>query len=398
MAELEPHLDPYGAFVDRVASPRGGEGPLAGIRLAIKDNIAVAGLRWTAGLPLLADRIGESDADCVAALRRAGATIVGTVATDSAGFGMMTPGVDNPTAPGRTVGGSSGGSAAAVAGGLADLALGTDTGGSVRVPAACCGLYGLKPTYGRISVEGVTPLSYAFDHVGLLAADIDILEKGWLALAGGQRAPEPAPEIRRIGFDPARLSMADASIRAAIEQLLARLVGEGYSLVEVALPDQAALAEIHGAIVCGEALEIWRRHWPADAGGFTKTAARSLSYAALIEPAEIVKARQVLADVRRYMAAQFAEVDAILGPTIAVEPPQAGARLVSMAGVDVPVVNALLAETCPFNVSGHPALSVPLAEHTDCGTPVALQIAVKADQERSALAFARVIANIEAQA
>ena len=391
-------LDPYGAFVDRVASPHGGEGPLAGVRLAVKDNIAVAGLRWTAGLPLYADRIAEHDAACVATLRQAGATIVGTVASDSAGFGMMTPGVSNPIAPGRTVGGSSGGSAAAVAAGLADLALGTDTGGSVRVPAACCGLFGLKPTYGRISVEGVTPLSYAFDHIGLLAADIEFLEKSWLALSGGVSPAEPETEIRRLGFDPARLSLADATIRAGIEQLLARLVREGYALVEVALPEQAALAEIHGAIVCGEALEIWRDHWPAHASGFTKTAARSLSYAALIEPGEIVKAGQVLVDVRRYMAEQFAEVDAILGPTIAVEPPVEGARLVSMGGVDVPVVNALLAETCPFNVSGHPALSVPLAAHTSCGTPVALQIAVKADRERSVLALARAIRNIEAQA
>jgi Asp-tRNA(Asn)/Glu-tRNA(Gln) amidotransferase A subunit family amidase len=256
----------------------------------------------------------------------------------------------------------------------------------------------LKPTYGRISVEGVTPLSLAFDHVELLAGNIDVLEKGWLALRGGVNLAGPVTEIRRIGFDPARLSMADAAIRAAIEQMLALLVRQGYALVEVALPDQAALGEIHGAIVCGEALEIWRDHWPIHGGGFTKTAARALSYAALIEPSEIVKARQVLVDVRRYMAEQIAEVDAILGPTIAVEPPVEGARLVSMGGIDVPVVNALLVETCPFNVSGHPALSVPLAAHTGCGTPVALQIAVAADRERSALALARVITNIEAQA
>lgn len=390
--------DPFGAFVDRVSSPAGGEGPLAGVRLAVKDNIAVEGLKWTAGLPLFADRIGARDAACVGILRRAGAAIVGTVATDSAGFGMMTPGVGNPIAPGRTAGGSSGGSAAAVAGGLADLALGTDTGGSVRVPAACCGIYGLKPTYGRVSVDGVTPLSFAFDHVGLLAGHIDVLERGWLALAGEEGAAAPAPEIRRIGFDPARLEVCDALIRAGIEQTLERLSREGFALIEIALPEQAALAEIHGAIVCGEALEIWRDHWPVHAAGFTKTAARSLTYAALIEPAEIAKARQVLADVRRYMVEQFEGVDAILGPTIAVEPPVEGARQVRLGGVDVPVVNALLAEACPYNVSGHPALSMPLSAFTGCGTPIALQIAAKAGSERSALALARVIGNFGAQA
>ncbi len=395
MAELDPH----GAFVDRIASPRVGEGPLAGVRLAVKDNIAVEGLKWTAGLPLYADRVAERDAACVATLRKAGATIVGTVATDSAGFGMMTPGVSNPIAPGRTVGGSSGGSAAAIAGGLADLALGTDTGGSVRVPAACCGLYGLKPTYGRVPVDGVTPLSHAFDHVGLLAGDIDMLERGWLALIGGAAGDaSPGPVIRRIGFDPARLSTCDASIRAGVEQTLAKLSREGLALIEIALPEQVALAEIHGAIVCGEALDIWRDHWPKHAESFTKTAARSLAYASLIEPGEIVKAHQVLADVRRFIAEQFESVDAILGPTIAVEPPVSGARQVPFGGVDVPVVFALLAETCPFNVSGHPALSMPLAAHTGCGTPVALQIATRTDSELSALALARLIRNIEAQA
>ena len=112
-------LDPWGAFVDRAAPPAEGDGPLAGLRLAIKDNIAVAGLKWTAGLPLFADRIATSDAACVANLRAAGARIVGTTTTDAAGFGMMTPGVVNPIAPDRTAGGSSGGSAAAVAAGLA---------------------------------------------------------------------------------------------------------------------------------------------------------------------------------------------------------------------------------------------------------------------------------------
>src|SRR5262245_10083036 len=114
-------LDPWGAFVDRVSGAPDAHpsGALAGLRLVVKDNIAAAGLKWTAGLPLLAERIAEKDAPCVAMLRAAGVEVVGTTATDSAGFGMMTPGVINPLAPDRTAGGSSGGSAAAVAAGLA---------------------------------------------------------------------------------------------------------------------------------------------------------------------------------------------------------------------------------------------------------------------------------------
>jgi Asp-tRNA(Asn)/Glu-tRNA(Gln) amidotransferase A subunit family amidase len=378
--------DRWGAFVDRLASPARGEGPLAGLRLAVKDNIAVAGAKWTAGLPLLADRVAERDAACVAVLRAAGACVVGTTATDAAGFGMMTPGVVNPLAPDRTAGGSSGGSAAAVAAGLADIALGTDTAGSVRVPAACCGLYGLKPTFGRVSVEGVTPLAHSFDHVGVLAASLDVLDRALDALLPGQATQ--TPQVSRIGFDPGRLMGTDPAIRDAIERTLAWLSSQGYSLVEVELPDRVELAEKHGAIVCAEALSIWSRHWPHDSARFADTACRSLAYAAQVPAAEIAAARARLPAVRARIEAAMAGVDLLLGPTIAVLPPPIGARRVSFCGTDVPVVFALLAETCPFNIGGQPALSVPLP-WIDHGIPVSLQIAAPHDGERAALALAR---------
>ncbi len=139
-------VDRFGAFVAFTPDAPAGAGPLAGLRVAVKDNIAVAGLPFTAGHPLFSDRTADTDAPAVRQLRDAGARIVGVTYTDAGGFGVTTPVVKNPAAPGRTVGGSSGGSAAAVAAGLADVALGTDTGGSVRIPAACTGLVGFKPT------------------------------------------------------------------------------------------------------------------------------------------------------------------------------------------------------------------------------------------------------------
>ena len=381
-------LDRWGAFVDRVAAPEIGVGPLSGLRLAVKDNIAVAGLKWTAGLPLFADRVATSDARCVATLRAAGATISGTVATDAAGFGMMTPGVTNPLATDRTAGGSSGGSAAAVAAGLADIALGTDTAGSVRVPAACCGLYGLKPTFGRIPVDGVTPLSHTFDHIGILAADLDLLARTARAMLGEPKPPEGS--LERIGFDAARLAGAAPPIRDAIERTLGWLAGEGHELIEIELPERVTLAEMHGTIVCAEAREIWREHWPRDAARFGDTARRSLAYADTIEAAEITEAQEWVSAARGDIDRAFMDVDLIVGPTIAVPPPAVGARRVDCGGTEVPVVFALLAETCPFNVSGHPALAMPLPwyEH---GIPISLQIAARRDRDIDAIALARIL-------
>ncbi len=384
--------DPYDAFVERVEAPAHGPGPLAGLRLAVKDNIAVAGLPWTAGLPLLGDRIAGSDAPCVAMLREAGAAVAGTTVTDAAGFGMMTPGVVNPLAPGRTAGGSSGGSAAAVAGGLIDVALGTDTGGSVRVPAACCGIYGLKPSFGRIPIDGVTPLSFTFDHIGLLAAGIDVLDRTARVLLPASRGS--LDDIRRIGFDPNRLAGSDDTIRSAVERTLSWLAAQGFALTEIELPDRLALAEMHGAIVCAEALEIWRDHWPRDAARFADAARRSLAYAATLPPDEPASARQSLIEMRAAIGRAFDAADVILGPTIAVPPPRVGARRVALEGEEVPVVFALLAETCPFNVSGHPALSLPLPWPAADGIPTALQIALPQDNELAAIDLARLLSTI----
>jgi len=391
-----PSLDPFGAFVDRVVAPQSGDGPIAGIRVAVKDNIAVAGLAWTAGLPLLEQRVAGSDAACVELLRAAGAAIVGTTVTDAAGFGMTTPGVINPLSPQHTAGGSSGGSAAAVAGGLAELALGTDTAGSVRVPAACCGLYGLKPTFGSISVDGVTPLSFTFDHVGLLSRDIETLERGARVLLPDQASP--CSTIACIGFDPERLASSDERIRETVERVLSWLAAEGFTLVEIELPDRISLAEMHGTIVCAEARDIWAAQLPQQAARFADTARRSLAYAATLPQDAIDAARLDLTAARATIAHAFATVDAIVGPTMAVPPPLVGARKAALAGFEVPVVLALLAETCPFNVSGNPALSLPLPWLGAGGIPVSFQVAVQHRCELGALGLGRKLLEMSSAA
>lgn len=180
--------DPYGAFVDRAADAGSSEGALAGVRVGIKANIAVKGLPWTAGMSIRRDVIAERDADVVLRLREAGAAILGTHNMHEAALGSTTDNpfygrTVNPHREGFTPGGSSGGSGAAVAVGLCDLALGTDTLGSVRIPAAYCGVYGLKPTSGAVPQGGLVALDERLDVIGPLARDLDLLEAAWRVIA-----------------------------------------------------------------------------------------------------------------------------------------------------------------------------------------------------------------------
>jgi aspartyl-tRNA(Asn)/glutamyl-tRNA(Gln) amidotransferase subunit A len=181
---LEAANAPLNAFVDWDKNAVGGDGPLAGITLGIKSNIAVAGLPWTGGMGLHRHRIAKHDAEVVAKLRAGGAAILGTLNMHEAALGATTDNAfygctHNPHRAGHTPGGSSGGSGAAVAAGLCDAALGTDTLGSVRIPAAYCGVYGLKPTNGFVSTDGLAFLEPSLDVIGPLARSLDMLERVW---------------------------------------------------------------------------------------------------------------------------------------------------------------------------------------------------------------------------
>ena len=201
------------------AAARAGQGALAGVPVLVKDNVAVAGMPWTAGLAAFAARIAEVDAPCVAGLRAAGAIILGKVALHEGALGATTSAprrCDNPLAPGFTPGGSSGGSGAAVAAGFAALAIGTDTMGSVRIPAAYCGVVGFKPTAGLVGRSLVTPLSLTLDTVGMIARTVreaaaglaamvvpDADDAGWVPhRADGRRCPRHRP----LRDDHARLA------------------------------------------------------------------------------------------------------------------------------------------------------------------------------------------------
>jgi aspartyl-tRNA(Asn)/glutamyl-tRNA(Gln) amidotransferase subunit A len=208
--------DPFNAFVDLDPAMHGGEGPLAGLTIGIKANIAVKGLPWTAGMELHRHRIATEDAYVVKALRSAGAAIPGTLNMEEAALGSKTDNpwygaTQNPHRDGYTPGGSSGGSGAAVAAGRCDSALGTDTLGSIRIPAAHCGIYGFKPAQSAVSQNGLELAEPSFDVIGPLARNLDTLERVARVISDFGEGDGNAPETKAAGAYLSDLGCAECS-------------------------------------------------------------------------------------------------------------------------------------------------------------------------------------------
>ena len=390
-------MDRFGAFVAIAPDAAAGAGPLSALRVAVKDNIAVRGLPFTAGHPLFADRIAHEDAWAVRRLRQAGARIVGVTRTDAGGFGVTTPEVENPVAGGRTVGGSSGGSAAAVAAGLADVALGTDTGGSVRIPAACTGLIGFKPTRGRIANDGVWPLAPSLDHVGVIGRDLDIVARTAEVLLGPDQAEPQAPQRPlRLGIDRAWLAACDQTVATAFLQVVDALQNRGIAIRPITLPDLDGLLTAHGAILLAEARKVYGS---LDVGRLAARAQRSLKAAEALTPETLAAARRLAAhassaiDALFDVKAPFDVIDVILSPTIPCPVPARDIRSVQINGHKVPAINALISNTAPFNLSGHPVLALP-SSITLQGLPLSIQLAGRRAADLSLFGAARAIAPV----
>jgi aspartyl-tRNA(Asn)/glutamyl-tRNA(Gln) amidotransferase subunit A len=321
----------------------------------------------------------------VTRLRAAGAVVVGKTRTHEFAYGVLTPGTVNPWDPGRIAGGSSGGSAAAVAAGMVSAALGTDTAGSIRIPAACCGVVGFKPTWGRVPAAGVFPLSWSCDHVGPIAGDVAGAALLFEVMAGDPAPAAPAPEPGRrppgaggprIGRLAAEaLGPVDPPVTAALDELCERLEAAGARIDEVTLPLPAARAAV-AAIVLAEAAAAHARLL-AETGeegyGPRVLAALRLGQSAL--------AGEYLAGLRyrgRFLAAVeglLGEREALLLPTLPCVAPEAGQRTVTVAGVTAGIQPELTALPGPFNCSGSPVASLPIGlVPPDGGLPVAASL------------------------
>jgi len=364
-------------------------GPLHGIPIGLKDLIDVVGVRTTAASAVFLERVATEDAEVVRRLRAAGAVLLGKQNMHEIAFGGSSlvshfgP-VRNPWDPQRIAGGSSGGSAAAVAAGLCLGAIGTDTGGSVREPAALCGVVGLKPTYGRVSVRGVMPLSPSLDHVGVIAgtvADAGILLEAIADLANddahGQKPGRLRLGIARSPF----FDDLDGEVAASVEQAIAPLEGMTAWVSDISVPVRA-----DATLLAAEAYAYHAASIAATPDLFQPETLRRLHTGEKISAAGQDRLRRELGEARQAILAVFERIDLLVSPTVPVPPPTI-AGLTEHPEMLRSREILLLRNTRPFNVWGLPAISLPCG-FTSAGLPIGLQIAGPPGREDRVLALA----------
>ncbi len=373
-------------------------GPLDGIPLATKDNIAVAGVATTNGTAFYKDRIATQDAAVVTRLRAAGAVIVGTLNMHEGALGATTDNpfwgrCDNPAAPGHTPGGSSGGSAAAVAAGLVPVALGTDTMGSTRIPAAYCGNWGLKPTKGLVPSDGLMPLSWTLDTIGPIASTPEDLFLVLNVIAGAeprdgvQAWPElPKPHELVLGVpDYAALAEGEPEILAAMDQLQARLRAAGVTLRPVAVDGwEPGRLRRAGLLICeAEAGSVMGADLDSGRPGFSDEFRKLLNYGRQVRGEQLASAYRLVDNAADAAARVVAEVDAVLLPTT----PQRAFH----HGAPVPANQADF--TALANIAGLPAVAFPLASEDD--RPVSAQLMGRKFSDGPLVALAKLLSEID---
>ncbi len=364
-------------------------GPLHGIPIALKDLIDTAGVRTTAASNLYIDRVPRRDAEVVRRLRAAGAVIIGKNNLHECAYGGSSligyfGDVHNPRDPDRIAGGSSGGSAAAVVAGMGCAAIGTDTAGSVREPAALCGCVGLKPTYGRVSIRGVIPLSTSLDHIGPLARSVTDAAIVLQAIAGYDAgditSPNvPVPDYADALRDDARnlrvgvprdyfFDDLDREVAAAVDAALDTIGSLVAEITEIRLdvPTDRTLQAAEAFAYHAEDV-AQRSHLL-----FPETV-RRIRHGEDVTAAEYIARRRELDQARRDIATAFADADLFVTPTIPLPAP-AIAELKADPEALRPAELKLLHNTRPFNVWGLPAISIPCGSSRD-GLPIGLQIA-----------------------
>ena len=364
-------------------------GPLHGVPIGLKDIFDVAGLRTTCHSKIRRDHIARADAAVVSRLRAAGAVLLGKLALHEFAFGG--PAFDLPFPPARNPwnvahhpGGSSSGSGAAVASGMVPVALGTDTGGSVRNPAGACGLVGLKPTYGLVSRRGVFPLSYTMDHVGPLTrtvrdtallldtiAGYDAADVGSAPASVSDFTRDLDRGVRglRIGFVRhfhERDIQADPEMAAGIEQALGTLKAEGALIRDVTLPPLSEIAGVHRVIMMGEAYAVHEKWLKEQPGNYAATTRRKLLPGAFLSAGDYVQAQRRRREIIAAVENVFADVDVLLTAN-AMDP---ACRIDDDDSIGRTYPRQARA---PFNLTGHPAIAVP-AGFSKAGLPLSIQI------------------------
>jgi aspartyl-tRNA(Asn)/glutamyl-tRNA(Gln) amidotransferase subunit A len=356
-------------------------GALHGIPVSIKDLADVAGIPTTAG-SAVTPRHPVHDAPVVRNLRRAGAVIIGKTnlhefaygtTSDETAFGA----VRHPMDPSRSPGGSSGGAAVSIVEGMAMGALGTDTGGSIRIPAAVCGIVGLKPTYGEISCEEVVPLSTTLDHVGPITRTVRDCVALFLAMRDGEVAPAPrvaAAQSAWLGIPRGYFfEKLDDDVRELFERARSALEQAGHSIADVNIPLAERTADVYLHIGLPES--AWY-HGPAletEAERYSPGVRRRIELGRYVLAEDYLRAMHARDVLRRQVDKALEGLDALLLPTLPIGAPLIGANSVRVGSTDEPLRAIMLRLTQLFDITGHPAIAIPCGTGRD-GFPRSLQL------------------------
>ena len=330
------------------------------------------------------------DAVAVRRLRRAGAVVVGVTATDPGAFGVRTAAVTHPLAPDRTVGGSSGGSGAALAAGLAYGALGTDTGGSIRIPAACCGNRRFEAdVWPVLSTEGAPPLASSLDHVGPMArvaSDLAVL-----AAVLDPRYGHTARLRRRrwivIGYDPEFSADAQRSAAAALDRALALCGKLGAQTRKISLPKPAEAVDTHLAIFCADAADFHLAAFPDSLSSYPAMPRSLLELAETLPGYRYLRALRHRAEMRARLKAVFSEVDFVIAPTLPVPPPLRDAESVTVGGKQMDFTMGLIRYTFIFDHTQNPVVSLPVLDVAP-GIGASVQVVADTNRDADAVTFA----------
>ncbi|HKM99110.1 MAG TPA: amidase [Candidatus Binataceae bacterium] len=383
-------------------------GPFHGVPIALKDLCYTRGIVTTGGSKILADFKPGHDCTVWARLSRAGAILLGKLNLHEFAYGITSSNphwgfVRNPYALDRIPGGSSGGSAAAIVARSAAATIGTDTGGSIRIPAALCGCVGLKPTWSRVSRHGVLPLAYTMDHVGPITRTVRDAALMLNVIAGHDRNDSTSSRERvadytqqldagvgglKLGIVRELMDGLSAEVQRSFEGAVAQLRALGATLDEVTIPSLPLSGIINGIVTWAEATEIhqeWMATRPQDYGDDVR---RLLEVGMMIPAGAYVRAQRARARVLAQAMEALASHDVLIAPGTAIPAPKIGdsRRLDSDSG-SVDVLTGILRFTQPFDVTGQPAIAIPTGLSSD-GLPLAMQIAGRPFAEATVLQVA----------